>query len=665
MNKKKVVAIVIARMGSTRLPGKVLMDLGKKRVLDWIFDAFLWSDLTDEFWVATTTESRDDEIVRWADSQGIPVFRGSTNDVLDRVYHCALEAKATHVIRVTGDCPFQDPTVWDQLVALQQKTGADYVSNVNPATWPDGLDCEVISMDALECAHRSAMRPSDRDTVTQFIARNRYRFASETLVCPIPGLNKERWVLDTPEDYDFCKDLVHALGDLPPRYPNILSVLEENPSIRQLNSMHPRNERFFDALAEEQDIAERKYKTSQALLKSALKTTPYGAGTYSKSHVAFGTDNGPLYLTHGEGGHVFDADGNRYIDLVGSVASVILGHCDPDVDAAVRHQQSSGSSFSLGTPIEIELAQTLKGFIPCAEKVFLCKGGSDACTIAVRLAAAVTGHDAPVLFHGAYHGWHDWAIAGTERGHAVTANQYRVLPSSTPGGHGWPIKASCVIVEPEMHSPEYLRQLRSYCHAEKIPLIFDEVLTGFRYPGGSFQAYTGIIPDIACFAKSIANGYALGAVVGHALYLDRIAPGSEPNCFVSGTFFGETTAISAGIACVEKIFREDVPAKIRRDAMELHDGVWAIAQAHGMDEVLSLGGPPFNRHSWKDPTFFAPSFRKHMADAGVLIYGTHNLMYAHTQADIRRVLSAYDYAFERIRAGDTGYTVPRNVIMRR
>ena len=664
---RNVVVVCIARMGSTRLPGKVLMPLGAYPVIHWVYRAYLYSDLTHDFWVATTTEKRDDAIAEWAERMGVPCFRGSEEDVLSRVYGCAEKAGATHVMRITGDCPFQDPHVIDQICALQHRTGADYVSNVNPVTWPDGLDCEIISMPALEAAHKEATRHSDRDTVTQFIVRNRYRFSSETLICPVPGLEKERWVLDTKEDLAFCEKVAAYLGDRPhpPAYTDILWILDNHPEedLRSINDNSARNERFFDALAEEEDIAQRKYDNSRSMLERALKVMPYGSGTYSKSHVAFGARNGPLFLTHGEGGRCFDVDGNDYVDLVGALGPVILGHCDQDVDAAVKRAQCSGSSHSLGTEIEIALAEEFCDYIPCAEKVIFCKGGSDACSIALRCAAAFTGENAPILFVGAYHGWHDWAIAGTVRGHAVTATQYRVPMGSEPDSYGWPIHPSCVIVEPDMHTVAYLHNLRKWCTDADVPLIFDEAVTGFRYPGGSYQHHTDVIPDAACFAKSIANGYALGACVGRAKLLDCIAPGDSPNCFVSGTFFGEIQSIAAGLATIRKLRRLQVSKRIWDKASFLRAGIHDIQMRNGIDN-LRIGPEPRNLHSWRSP-LEANAFRKHMGDAGALIYNAHNLMYAHTEADMRHVLSAYDYAFRRIKAGDIDYPVALNTIMRR
>jgi glutamate-1-semialdehyde 2,1-aminomutase/spore coat polysaccharide biosynthesis protein SpsF len=206
----KTVAIVIARMGSTRLPGKVLMPLRGSPVLAWVIVAAEAAPGVDEVWVATSTQVRDDKVEAWCIEQGVNCFRGSETDVLGRFTCCARAAGADVVVRLTGDCPFLDPQVIGAVIRLRQQTGAAYASNVNPPTWPDGLDCECFTREALEAANAEAWRPLDRDTVTQWIIRNRSRFPAANLTCPVP-LERERWVVDTSEDYRFCNEIANEL----------------------------------------------------------------------------------------------------------------------------------------------------------------------------------------------------------------------------------------------------------------------------------------------------------------------------------------------------------------------------------------------------------------------------------------------------------------------
>ena len=166
----------------------------------------------DKVVIATTTEDQDNAIQAWGDAYNIPVFRGSEKDVLARFTGAAEAFGATAAIRLTGDCPFIDPSVISQVVRLYKDTGCDYCSNVDPRTWPDGLDTELISIRALRYANLHATRPIDRECVSTFIARNRSRFPDESIICPIPKLQEERWVLDTPEDFEFCSKIANRLN---------------------------------------------------------------------------------------------------------------------------------------------------------------------------------------------------------------------------------------------------------------------------------------------------------------------------------------------------------------------------------------------------------------------------------------------------------------------
>ena len=399
----KTVAIVQARMGSTRLPGKVLRQIGGKPAIWWVTTAAKHAWGVDEVMVATTTKSADLAIVDWCKSEGIRCFRGSETDVLSRYLGAAEEAKADVIIRLTGDCPFLDPRVIGEVVQLRKMKGVEYATNTDPPTYPDGLDVEVFTILALEMAYSAATRPSDRDTVTRWMVRNRHRISAANLTCPIPGLVSERWVLDSPEDYEFIKEVAKHLSL--PSYLQILDVLEKHPELRKINQHLTRNERFYDGMLADMDT-KRSYATSKKMLAEAEELIPLGAQTFSKSKLMFPEGVTPLFLSHGDGGYCYDVDGNDYVDLVGGLLPNILGYRDPDVDQSIRNQLDRGISFSLATHLETELASRLRSHIPSAEMIRFGKNGSDVTTAAVRLARHIT--DRSIIVTRGYHGWHDW-----------------------------------------------------------------------------------------------------------------------------------------------------------------------------------------------------------------------------------------------------------------
>ena len=232
----KTVAIIQARMGSTRLPGKVLMNLAGMPTLAWVARAAQTAAAIDEVWVATSGTAADDAIADWAHCKGIALHRGSEHDVLDRYAGAAKASSAKIVVRLTADCPLLNSQVIDATVQLRTRDGVAYSSNVDPRSWPRGLDCEVLTADALFAAAREATHPVDREHVTPFVRNNRKRFPAENLLAPLPGLAEERWTLDTPADYAFLSVVDRRLpSGRPPFYREVVAILAREPDLRKIN----------------------------------------------------------------------------------------------------------------------------------------------------------------------------------------------------------------------------------------------------------------------------------------------------------------------------------------------------------------------------------------------------------------------------------------------
>ncbi len=670
----KVVAVIQARMGSTRLPGKVMMPLDGQPVLAWCVRAARAAPGVDEVWVATSTLPADDLIEMWCDANGARCWRGSETDVLSRFVGCAghalvkghlritQDAPWVHpqevedgiILRLTGDCPFLDPQVIGGVVRLIKDTpGCHFASNVSPRTYPDGLDVQAFTLDALMAAHQEATRQVDRDCVTTWIERNRSRFPAETLINPIPGMAGERWVLDTSKDYDFCNWVAGywtwAKG--PPSMLDMLGILDRVMGLREVNAAGIMNERYFEALAEE-PIHERTYQRSQAQFEKARKVIPLAAQTFSKSCLQYPQPS-PLFVSHGQGALIWDIDGNEYVDLVSALLPNILGLRDPDVDAAIRRQVNAGISFSLATELETELAETLCRLIPCAEAARFGKTGTDVTTAAIRLARAFTGRDR-VLICGGYHGWADWSV---ERNLGVPEDvrklterkQFRTYLASDYDFDQY----AAIIVEPESH-PEYLTYLREKCTKRGTVLIFDEVITGFRFDLGGAQKLFGVTPDLATFGKAMANGMPLSAIVGRKDIMKRMEP--PDNIFYSGTFFGETLSLAAGIATIKKLERDETIKKLWDVGIDLSDAAESLTYKHHVHQEIKIEGiPTFKRLKFKDDQV-AALFRREMIASGTLIAASHNVCAAHGPSEIKRILRSYDHALGVIRqaidAGD-------------
>lgn len=653
------VAVIQARMGSSRLQGKVLTDLGGKPVLAWVVDAARAIRGVDRVAVATSTAVSDQAVADWCAANSIACYCGPEDDVLARFVMVAEAENADTIVRLTGDCPLLDAGVCSQVVALRKRTGADYASNCNPPTWPDGLDCEVLTRKALDAAAAGASLASEREHVTPYVRNRQHLFKTEALTCPLPGLQRERWTLDDRNDLEFLQAVVGKLPqDAPPTMLSVLEILDREPELRSLNSAAKRNEGLDRSLAADAPTAERSYTGSWTMLESAERLIPLGSQTFSKSRIQYPEGQAPLFLTHGQGGRVWDVDGNEYVDLVCGLLCVGLGYCDPDVDTAIRGQLNNGISFSLATELEAKLASHLVELIPCAEKVRFGKNGTDATSAAVRIARAATGRDRIAVC--GYHGWQDWYIGSTSRNKGVPP-AVRELTDRVPFGDLEAVdelftrhkgQHAALILEPAgavQPTKDYLAGLKDLVHSHGALLVFDEVITGFRYSLGGAQSLYGVTPDLAAFGKAMGNGMPISAILGRGDLMDEME-----EVFYSGTFGGETLSLAAAIAVIEKMRAEPVITRLWETGETLAAALCRQIAESGLDGVIEVKGAPpwailgFNDHPGARSDAIKTFFMKEMLGQGVLTLGTHNVCYAHDPADVAKVASAYGTVLPRL-----------------
>ena len=655
----KVVTVIQARMGSTRLPGKVMMNLGGAPVLEWCVRACRAASGIDEVVIATTTEKKDDIIANYHWPDQFRIVRGSETDVLSRFVEVQKQTGADVLLRITGDEPFVDPAVISAVVRLQKETGAEYCSNIHPRTYPDGLDVEAFTASALFIANETAIRPVDRDTVTYWMVRNQYSVPSKTVINPIPGMEKERWVLDTYRDMAFIQEIVNRWPwhKGPPSMFDILNILDKEPELRSMNSGHVMNERFFESLLEEVPY-KKSHINSRRLFINAKETIPLGCQTFSKSYLQF-PGKSPLFLTHGKGAYVYDVDGNEYVDCVSGLLPVILGYCDNDVDNAIRHQLNQGISFSLATELEQRLSNKLCRMIPGAEMTRFGKNGSDVTSAAVRLSRAYTGRD--YILSSGYHGWPDTFVGGDSLrgrgvpdGCAVLTKRLKHGDSDTAIRELMTGKYACVIVEPETN-PEFLQVLRDVCTETGTVLIFDEIITFPRWGLKGAQGLFGIAPDLTTVSKAIGNGMPISAICGKREIMKLMEP--PDNIFYSGTFQGETLSIAAALACLTKLEQENVIPFLHRQNDVLNCKILKLAQRHRVPVNFSFTegltrlsfSSSFEDQDGLPVESLASLFRQTMAANGVLIINSNNLTFSHKDTELKRVEAAYDAAFAEIR----------------
>ena len=404
---------------------------------------------------------------------------------------------------------------------------------------------------------------------------------------------------------------------------------------------------------------------SLELWDRARQLVPGGTQLVTRRPLIFAAGVAPIYAQRGKGSRIWDADGTEYIDYGMSVSACILGYADGVVDEAVKERIDQGVIFSLNHELELELAELLTQRIPCAEMVRYAKGGGEACTIAVRIARGATGRD-KVLFCG-YHGWHDWFVAGNlQAGDAL--GQFMVLtgiePIGVPKGltgsaFGFPYgelsalerlleqhrgEVACIMMEPmrsTLPPPGYLEGVRELATREHVALIFDEVTTGFRHGSGGIQELVGVVPDVAVFAKSISNGYPMGAVVGKRWVMEPAA-----RMFISSTYWSDLVGITAALTTLREVERRDVPGRLAAFGERLQSGMREV-----LDEVrvpVEIGGRPAT------PTFLFTEpddpqetrkrsvlISQELAKRGVLSSAAPHHSAAHSDADLSLTLEAF------------------------
>lgn len=248
----KTIAFIQARMGSTRLPGKVLMDIGGKPAILQVYDRVKRSTKIADVWIITTLQESDDPLVDLCKEKNIRVFRGSENDVLERYYEAAKQAGAEGVIRITGDCPLMDYEVIDTLLETFETGEYGYVSNVHPPTFPDGIDVEIFTFAALEKAWKEATLTSEREHVTPYIWKHPEIFKMKNILCE-EDLSSYRWTLDTPEDLDFLRLVIEECNKQNEycNYKKVREIVDAHPEWKTLNEKFERNEGYTKSVGED------------------------------------------------------------------------------------------------------------------------------------------------------------------------------------------------------------------------------------------------------------------------------------------------------------------------------------------------------------------------------------------------------------------------------
>lgn len=398
-------------------------------------------------------------------------------------------------------------------------------------------------------------------------------------------------------------------------------------------------------------------------LERAKKVIPAGTSTMSKGYTRYVVGPSPLFVARAKGAHFIDLDGRRYLDFGMGLGACILGYSYPEVNRAIRDALTTGIIYTLPSYMEAEVAEQLLSYLPWAEQLRWAKNGTDVTSAAVRMARAYTGRDKVV--HSGYHGWQDWSVATTPPALGVPESAKALSTSFTldTAGTGEAMQllaernVAAVVVEVAQRAcidDVPLRNLRRWCSEYGTILVFDEVLSGFRYRMGSASE---VEPDLGCYGKAIANGMPLSALVGKRDLMKLL----EPNgVFFSGTFGGEVLSLAACRETLKVLEKDKVHERLRRMGWVLSEGVNdEAAELHILGPVpgpylprnLQLSGDGARTvFNWNFSPTEKDYFQQECVKAGLLFIGAHNMSASHTWDDLQVAIGTYKHVLREMSA---------------
>ena len=426
-----------------------------------------------------------------------------------------------------------------------------------------------------------------------------------------------------------------------------------------------------------------KHDLSEKLFAEAQKIIP--GGVNSPVRACRSVEAEPVFIQRAEGARLFDADGNAYIDYVGSWGPMILGHRHPDVVAAIRDVLEWGTSFGAPTELEIKLAEMVVEAVPSVEMVRMVNSGTEATMSAIRLARGVTGKDLLIKFDGCYHGHADTLLVAAGSG---------VATLDIPGSPGVPQafvqntlslpyndvdglkdvvsekgdRIAAIIVEPVagnmglvLPEPGFLEALRTLTQDYGIILIFDEVMTGFRVSYGGAQTLYNVMPDLTCMGKVMGGGLPVGAYGGREEIMKKVAP--EGPVYQAGTLSGNPVAMAAGIATLKSLQQVGFYENLEKHSAMLESGLREAVDRAGLPAVTNRVGSMmglfftekrvtnFSEAQTSDPAMFTKYF-KGMLEQGIYLapsqYEALFVSSVHNEGDIQATISAAEAVFSTL-----------------
>lgn len=646
-----MVAIVQARLGSIRMPSKVLKKSAGHPLITHLLDRLKKSTLVSEVVVAIPSSGVNDELAELVLAHGSQIFRGSELDVLDRFVATAKIHPAEAYVRITGDCPMIDPGVVDQVIDLFLQEKLDYACT--GTSYPDGFDVEVFRAEKLFEAGEQARENYDREHVTPYIKRAA-RTNSRTLEYR-SDLSDIRLTVDEPEDFGVMDSIFQYFGPKHFGIDDIEALVVEKPDLFLANQHLQRN-------------AGAQMKTGEKLWARAKRVIPGGGMLLSKRAEMFVPSGWPAYFSRTKGCQVWDLDGNTYLDLgYMGIGTNILGYSHPNVDEAAARVVRDGNLSTLNSPEEVYLAERLTEMHPWASMARFTRSGGEACAVAVRIARAASGKS-KVAFCG-YHGWHDWylsanlSVESALDSHLLAGLAVEGVPPEL-AGTSIPFRYNdleelqrvlstgdigVIMMEVERNTPPlpgYLEEVRALADRFGAVLVFDECTSGFRREFGGLHLGYGVEPDIAVLGKTLGNGYAVNAIIGRQEVMS-----AANRTFISSTFWTERIGAAAALAALDAMELEGAPREVEQIGLRVRESWESIARNNGL--AIKIQGLPalstFELDGFSQAHLKA-YFVSEMLGRGYLVSTAFYASLAHTPEIVEKYLGHVDAVLARVSA---------------
>jgi len=664
--------MVQARMGSTRLPGKVMKEIVGTPMIGIILKRLRKTKEADKVIVATSNNKNNKILLEYLKKIKVSCFCGSENDVVDRFYKAANKYKAKIIVRVTADCPLVDVKIIDDFIKKFKKNKPDYLSNTwhLPSTYPDGFDLEVFSYELLRKVQKRANKSQRRNggVVINYLRDNPKFFNSINIPSPIKQLPRYRLTVDEEVDLRLIRKIYENFA------PNIYFGFKEIIKFAKINKkLFKINLNIKGNEGSNLDKGQKLWKRANAIILG-------GNSLLSKNPNLFLPNKWPTYFSRSKGCKVWDLNNRLYTDMsLMGVGTNILGYCNSEVDKAVKKVVEKGNLTTLNCPEEVFLAEKLLDMHPWAEKAKFARTGGEANAIAIRIARAASKKD-KIAFCG-YHGWHDWYLSANISnkknldGHLLSGLKTSGVPANLKNT-AFPFNYNdfkslkkitdendigVIFMEVERDikpKNNFLGKIKDLATKKNIVLVFDEISSGFRETFGGLHKKYKIEPDMVIFGKALGNGYAIAAIIGKKSVMDY-----AQNTFISSTFWSDRIGPVAAIKTLEIMERDESWKKITRLGKKVFS-IWReLSSKHKLK--IDISGLPslakFNfrtKNSQAYKTFITQEMLKYkfLAANGVYLSTSHN------EKIIKKYSEHFDEVFYKIHECEKGNLNISNIL---